>query len=120
MSVQRPTPFLETRSAADFREAFDKFDVDDSGFIEKGEVESLLNDVYKGEGPPVEAATFLQLFDANGDGKISLEEFEKNMPVPLRKTLDEVLANGWTFDDDKWAASMERHASDDAFDPSKA
>lgn len=65
---------LKSRSLDDYREAFNRVDLDKSGFIETGEVEQLLREVYE-EVPPFEIATFLQLFDTDGDGRISWDEF---------------------------------------------
>lgn len=66
----------------DYKRAFDKLDKDGSGFIETAEIEILLSDVYdEGEMPAFEVDTFLQFFDANNDGKISWEEFERGFGV---------------------------------------
>merc|ERR1719222_1799090 len=46
-----------------------------------------------------------QSFDTNGDGKISLEEFEANLHPKTRKMLEAKLDNGFNFDPEKWAAS---------------
>lgn len=69
----------------DYKRAFDKLDKDGSGFIESGEVEELLSDVYEGELPAFEVETFLQFFDSNNDGRISWEEFEKGLGVVAEK-----------------------------------
>ena len=42
------------------------------------------------------------------------------MPDALREKLVTIIEGGWKFDPEKWAASMERHANDEPFDPSKA
>ena len=49
-------------------------DLDKSGFIENSEVEQLLREVYE-DVPPFEVATFVELFDTDGDGRISWDEF---------------------------------------------
>ena len=48
--------------------------------------------------------------DKNGDGKLSIEEFDAYLPLALRAKLEEKLAAGWKFDEEKWKASQERHA----------
>lgn len=61
----------------EYKAAFKKLDTDNSGYLEWEEVEEMLKDVYEGEPPEFEVATFMEFFDKNGDGKISWEEFEK-------------------------------------------
>ena len=65
---------LKSRSMEEFRAAFDRVDLDKSGFIENSEVEQLLREVYE-DVPPFEVATFVELFDTDGDGRISWDEF---------------------------------------------
>jgi len=66
---------IKSRSLNEYRAAFDRIDLDGSGYIETTEVEQLLKEVYDGDVPQVEILAFTQLFDADGDGKISWEEF---------------------------------------------
>lgn len=69
----------------DYRNAFDKLDSDGSGFIESSEVEALLGDVYGDDIPPFEITAFLDFFDANNDGRISWEEFERGLGAAYAK-----------------------------------
>ena len=43
---------LKTRSPEEYRAAFDRLDVDGSGFIEVGEVEQIFRSGYSGEQVP--------------------------------------------------------------------
>ena len=66
---------LKTRSASEYREAFDRVDLDGSGFIDAKEIETLLSEVYPSDGVPAfEIKSFLGLFDADGDGKVGWDE----------------------------------------------
>ena len=44
-------------------------------------------------------------FDADGNGKISLAEFDAGLHPKTRKMLEAKLDNGFNFDPEKWAAS---------------
>ena len=63
----------------------------------------------KGEKYELDAKTF-KSFDTNGDGKVSLAEFNANLHPKTRKVLESKLNAGWVFDEKLWAASVERHA----------
>ena len=53
-------------------------------------------------------------FDTNGDGQITLTEFEANLLPKTRKKIEMKLEGGWTFDKTKWDESCARHANDGA------
>ena len=46
----------------------------------------------------------------NGDGVVTLAEFQENLLPKTRKKIEMKLAAGWTFDAEKWKASCDRHA----------
>jgi hypothetical protein len=68
----------------DYKDAFNKLDTDDSGYIEVTEIQDLFKDVYDdGKVPSFEVSAFLEFFDKNKDGKISWEEFEKGLGAAI-------------------------------------
>ena len=52
---------------------FKTFDKDNSGFLEKDELQDMMSDMGR-DGDLRALDGFLSYIDANGDGKISLEE----------------------------------------------
>jgi len=54
-------------------------------------------------------------FDTNGDGSVSLEEFEANLHPKTRKMLEAKLDNGFNFDPVKWAESAPKMDLSKAF-----
>ena len=63
---------LQEHTQDDLKEAFDKLDLDGSGYIETAEVEELLTGLYGGKAPPdFEVKSFITFFDANKDGRVS-------------------------------------------------
>ena len=69
----------------DYRDAFDSLDTDGSGYVETNEIEAVLSKVYDDNIPPFEVKAFLDFFDANQDGRISWEEFEKGLGAVYSK-----------------------------------
>lgn len=49
---------------------------------------------------------------ADGDGVVSLKEFEDNLFPKTRKKIENKLDSGWTFDKKLWMESIARHAGD--------
>jgi len=48
-------------------------------------------------------------FDSNGDGFVTLVEFQENILPKTRKKIEMKLEEGWTFDKIKWDESCDRH-----------
>jgi len=78
----------------DVREAFDKFDVDQSGFVCKEELVGLFT-YLEAEPSQAQLETALQDLDSNGDGEISFEEFvswysrsEERLQAEMNSVLD--------------------------------
>ena len=72
----------------EFEEAFKRVDRDNSGFITSNEVEELLYETYGYPALEEEIKMFMEEFDANQDGKVSLEEFKAAL-VRMRSSLNE-------------------------------
>lgn len=75
-------------SLQDYRDAFDRLDLDNSGYIEANEVRDLLHDVYDGKVPDFEIEAFLRFFDQNNDGKVSWDEFERGLGAAMSQQAD--------------------------------
>jgi hypothetical protein len=70
-------------SLQDHKDAFDRLDTDNNGYIEAHEVRDLMHDVYDGKVPSFEIDAFLRFFDRNKDGRVSWEEFEKGLGAAM-------------------------------------
>jgi len=68
-------------SLKDYKEAFNRVDADNSGYIEISEIQNLFKEAYGREEdvPVYEIRAFLEFFDTNEDGKVSWEEFEQGL-----------------------------------------
>ena len=67
---------------------FDKVDKDKNGYVEKGEIANLIQELIKKlkkdtKVPEDKVQTALKLIDTDGDGRISKEEFRKTSRTKL-------------------------------------
>ena len=92
---------------------FSQFDVSGDGFLQIDELKRAFRAIglekRAGEKFELDQKTF-DAFDTNKDGMVSLEEFENNIHPKTREAIAKQLTAGWKFDEEKWAASKERHS----------
>ena len=101
-------------SIEDYKEAFDRLDVDQSGYIDSSEIQTLFEQVYgDGKAPNFEIDAFMKYFDSNNDGKISWDEFEHGLGAAyvtqLEKGASAARLLGQSVDDDDKKLGGERH-----------
>jgi len=97
----------------DMSKVFKQFDFDADGFLDLGELKRAFRalGLKKRSGGKLEFdEEMFKSFDTNGDGVVSLEEFEANLWPKTRKKIEARLNAGWKFDPQKWADSLARHA----------
>jgi len=80
------TIYPEARLFAEYKAAFDLFDVDSSGFIDKSEMKQVMSALLADEPTFEEVEEFFSWIDADKDGKVSFEEYliamVKNLHAP--------------------------------------
>ena len=84
--------FLEDRGIP--KASFEKFDKNDDGFISKAEFKKRIKSILKKLGVDYTNDEIMDAFnfiDSNGDGQISLDEFENVDNIPLGKRNDPVV-----------------------------
>ena len=76
-----------------FGYAFKRYDTDDSGYLNREEMASFMNDVFSLIGYPhhvssIEARIAIKMFDDNGDGKIGKGEAYKATKEMMSKATE--------------------------------
>jgi len=96
-------------------DVFKDFDYDNDGKLTMKEFyrafRALGLEKRTGEKMEIDKAMF-DSFDTNGDGFVSLVEFQEGLLPKTRKKIVDKLEAGWKFDKEKWDASAERHKDD--------
>ena len=96
-------------------DVFKDFDYDNDGKLTMKEFyrafRALGLEKRTGEKMEIDKAMF-DSFDTNGDGFVSLVEFQEGLLPKTRKKIVDKLEAGWKFDKEKWDASVERHKDD--------
>ncbi len=79
---------LTVYSDEEYEAAFARVDKDGSGAITKDEVEELLYETYGYPALEEEVQMFMEDFDANSDGKVTLDEFKAGLSRMREKLSD--------------------------------
>jgi len=96
--------FLSTVFARkDLSKAFACFDSSGDGFLQIEELRRAFRAI--GFKKLEVTEDIFKSFDANNDGKVSLQEFDQNLHPKTRKMLEAKLDSGFTFDPEVWAKS---------------
>jgi calcium-binding protein CML len=96
----------------DMKQVFAQFDVEGTGKLDIYQIARA----FRALGLPKRDGTKMEMdkemfksFDTNGDGYVSMEEFDKNLKPKTRRKIENILEAGWTFDKAAWDASVARH-----------
>merc|ERR1719321_1047496 len=111
---------VDRHSIINMAKVFKHFDLDEDGFLNMGEMKRAFRAIglkkRGGEKFEMDDEMF-KSFDTNGDGMVSLEEFEANLHPKTRAKIEEKLNDNWVFDAALWEASQTKHMADDPGSP---
>ena len=100
-------------NAYNMKDLFAKFDYDGDGKLtihEFGRAFRALG-LPKRDGGKMEMDhAMFKSFDTNGDGFADLDEINTGLKPKTRRKIEMKLKDGWTFDEESWKKSCERHA----------
>ena len=102
----------ERHKTTNLAKVFKMFDTEGRGTISDGMLKRAFRalGLKKRSGDKLEMdEAMFKTFDTNGDGVVSLQEFEANCPPAVRALIIEKLEGGWKFDPELWEESMNRH-----------
>jgi Ca2+-binding EF-hand superfamily protein len=102
----------ERHKTTNLAKVFKMFDTEGRGTISDGMLKRAFRalGLKKRSGDKLEMdEAMFKTFDTNGDGVVSLQEFEANCPPAVRALIIEKLEGGWKFDPELWKESMNRH-----------
>jgi Ca2+-binding EF-hand superfamily protein len=94
------------------KEIMAQFDADGDGKLDLYEIARAFRalGLPKRDGKQMEMDhAMFKAFDTNGDGYVSMEEFDANLKPKTRRKIELKLEGGWKFDKEAWDASVARH-----------
>jgi Protein of unknown function (DUF760)/EF-hand domain pair len=77
ISLKKLMQLSSGATTEDYRKVFDRLDCKKLGYIDPQAIKAFYIDIYGDDVPGTEINSFLQIFDANKDGRISWEEFKR-------------------------------------------
>lgn len=89
-------------------EEFDKLDLNGDGTLSKNEIETILTKPIEGLNMDEMSEEFVQIFDADGDGEISKEEYLKIFGAIFDKTIDAIATDSKSLKKDSLMSKVSK------------